>query len=132
MARSLCKRYGAELQPNGSILLVPEDYNTAMDTKPDIQSDTLRILWRMRSSTCCAVTWPSLARPTWPHGCQPASERVGILEGECEMPKAYCNVPEPLALLHEACPVPIPDTMQTGAKRHIWLTIGVDGTNLWN
>ena len=50
VAASLCEEYRAELQPDGSILLVPEDYSRPTDTTPDIKSEALRVLWRMRSS----------------------------------------------------------------------------------
>ena len=50
MAASLCEQYRAELQPDGSILLVPEDYSRPTDTNPNNKSDALRVLWRMRSS----------------------------------------------------------------------------------
>ena len=50
MAASLCEENRAELQPDGSILLVPEDYSRPTDTNPDIKSEALRELWRMRSS----------------------------------------------------------------------------------
>ena len=48
------------------------------------------------------------------------------------MQGAFCNLAERLALLYEARPVPIADTMQAGAQRHTWVTIGVDGSNLWD
>ena len=48
------------------------------------------------------------------------------------MQGAYCNLAEHLALLYKVRPVPTPDTMQAGARRHTWVTIGVDGTNWWN
>ena len=54
---------------------------------------------------------------------------MGILEGEYEIQGAFCNLVERLALLCEVCPVPNPDTMQAGAQRHAWVTIGVGGTN---
>ena len=50
VAASLCEEYRAELQPDGSILLVPQDYSRPTDTTPDIKSEALRVLWRMRSS----------------------------------------------------------------------------------
>ena len=50
MAASLCEQYRAELQPDGSIPLVPEDYTRAADANPDNNSEALRVLWRMRSS----------------------------------------------------------------------------------
>ena len=50
VAASLCEQYRAELQPDGSILLVPEDYSQPTDTNPDSKSEALRVLWRMRSS----------------------------------------------------------------------------------
>ena len=50
VAASLCEEYRAELQPDGSILLVPEEYSRPTDTNPDIKSEALRVLWRMRSS----------------------------------------------------------------------------------
>ena len=42
VAGSLCERFRAKLQPDGSILLVPEDYNTAMDTRLNIKLEALR------------------------------------------------------------------------------------------
>ena len=50
MAGSPCEQYRAELQPDGSILLVPHDYNRPPDTNPDNKSEALHVLWRMRSS----------------------------------------------------------------------------------
>ena len=47
---SLCERHRAELQPDGSILLLPEDYSKATDTRPDIKSEAWRVLWRMHNS----------------------------------------------------------------------------------
>ena len=44
VAASLCEEYRAELQPDGSILLVPEDYSRPADTNPDIKSEALRVL----------------------------------------------------------------------------------------
>ena len=44
VAASLCEDYRAELQPDGSILLVPEDYSRPTDTGRDIKSEALRVL----------------------------------------------------------------------------------------
>ena len=40
VAVSLCERYRAKLQPNGSILLVPADYSKATDITPDSHGAT--------------------------------------------------------------------------------------------
>ena len=48
------------------------------------------------------------------------------------MQGAFCNLADRLALLYQARSVPTPDTMQAGAQRHTWVTIGVYGTNWWN
>ena len=144
VAASLCEEYRAELQPDGSILLVPEDYSRPMDTTPDIKSEALRVLWQMRSSQMSrrdmayllpdldsTVSWADVA-PWLKHLSQPASRRVCILEGEYEMQGAYCNIAERLALLYEARAVRTPEALQPGAQRNTWVTIGVDGTNRWN
>ena len=52
VAGSRRERYRAELQPDGSILLVPEDYGTAMDTKPDGSYGACA------AHKCCAVSTP--------------------------------------------------------------------------
>ena len=143
VAGSLCERCRA-VQPDGSILLILEDYSTAMDTGPDIKSEALRVLWGMHSSQMLCrdmayqlpdldsiVSWADVA-PWLKHLNQPASQRVGILEGEYEMQGAYCNLTGRLALLNKARPVPTMDTMQAGAQHDTWVTIGVDGTNRWN
>ena len=66
----------------------------AMDTRPDIQSEALRVLWRMRGSQMSrpdmAYLLPDLdnivscanVAPWLKHLGQPASHRVGILEGK--------------------------------------------------
>ena len=108
VAASLCEEYRAELQPDGSILLVPHDYSRPTDTDPDNKSEALRVLWRMRSS------------------------QMALREGEYKMQGAYCNIAERLALLHEARAVRTPEALQPGAQRNTWVTIGVDGTNRWN
>ena len=144
VAASLCEEYRAELQPDGSILLVPEDYSRPTDTTPDVKSEALRVLWRMRSSQMSrrdmayllpdldsTVSWADVA-PWLKHLSQPASRRVCILEGEYEMQGAYCNIAERLALLYEARAVRTPEALQPGAQRNTWVTIGVDGTNRWN
>ena len=144
VAASLCEEYRAELQPDGSILLVPEDYSRPTDTNPDIKLEALRVLWRMRSSEMSrrdmayllpnldsTVSWADVA-PWLKHLSQPASRRVCILEGEYEMQGAYCNIAERLALLYEARAVRTPEALQPGAQRNTWVTIGVDGTNRWN
>ena len=144
MAASLCEEYRAELQPDGGILLVPEDYSRPTYTNPDIKSEALRVLWRMRSSQMSrrdmayllpdldsTVSWADVA-PWLKHLSQPASRRVCILEGEYEMQWAYCNIAERLALLYEARAVRTPEALQPGAQRNTWVTIGVDGTNRWN
>ena len=144
MAASLCEEYGAELQPDGSILLVPEDYSRPTDTNPDIKSEALRVLWRMRSSQMLrrdmayllpdldsTVSWADRA-PWQKHLSQPASRRFSTVEGEYEMQGAYCNIAERLAVLYEARAVRTPESLQPGAQRNTWVTIGVDGTNRWN
>ena len=40
VAVSLCERYRAKLQPDGSILVVPEDYSKATDITPDSHGAT--------------------------------------------------------------------------------------------
>ena len=50
MPPPLCEQYRAELQPDGSILLLPEDYSRATDANPDNKSEALCVPWRMRSS----------------------------------------------------------------------------------
>ena len=145
MAASLCEEYRAEVQPDGSILLVPEDYSRPTDTNPDIKSEALRVLWRMRSSHTqmsrrdmayllpdldSTVSWADVA-PWLKHLGQPASRRVRIFEREYEMQGAYCNIADRLALLYEARAVRTPEALQPGAQ-HTWVTIGVDGTNRWN
>ena len=45
LAASLCEEYRAQLQPDGSILLVPEDYSRPTDTNPNHKSEALRVLW---------------------------------------------------------------------------------------
>ena len=77
------------------------------------------------------VSWANVA-PWLKHLSQPASQRLGILEGGHELQGAFCNLAERLALLYQARAVPTPDTMQAGAQRHSWVTMGVDGTNRWN
>ena len=144
MAASLCEQYQAELQPDGSIVLVPEDYSRPTDTNPDNKSEALRVLWRMRSSQMShrdmayllpdldsAVSWADVA-PWLKHLSQPARRRVCILEGEYEMQGAYCNIAERLALLYEARAVRTPEPLQAGAQPNTWVTIGVDATNRWN
>ena len=126
VAASLCEQYRAELQPDGSILLVPGDNNRATDANPDNKSEALRVLWRMRSSQMSrhdmayllpdldnTVSWADVA-PWLKHLSQPASGRVCILEGEYEMQGAYCNVAERLALLYEARAVHTPEILQLG------------------
>ena len=44
-AASLCEEDRAQLQPDGSILLVPEDYSRPTDTNPNNKSEALRVLW---------------------------------------------------------------------------------------
>ena len=66
------------------------------------------------------------------HPSQPASRRVGILEGEYEMQAACYNLVGRLAFLYEARAVPTPDTLQAGTKVYNGVTIGDDGTNRWN
>ena len=140
VAASLCEEYWAELQPDGSILLVPEGCSWPTDTNPV----TLRVLWRMRSSQMSrrdtayllpnldsTVSWADVA-PWLKHLSQTASQRVCILEGEYEMQGAYCSIAERLALLYEARAVRTPETLQPGAQRNTWVTIGVDRTNRWN
>ena len=130
MVASLCEKYRAELQPDRSILQVPEDYSWPMDTNSDIKSEALRVLWRMRSSQILrrdmayllpdldsTVSWADVV-PWLKHLSQPASQRVCILEGEYEMQLAYCNIAEWLALLYEACAVRTPEALQPGALRH--------------
>ena len=48
-AASLAERYEAQLQPDGSILLVLTGGVTGPPVEPHYKSDALRILWRMRS-----------------------------------------------------------------------------------
>ena len=141
VAASLCEEYRAEVQPDGSILLVPKDYSQPTDTNPDIRSEALRVLWRMRSSQMSrrdmayvlpdlysTVSWADVA-PRLKHLSQAASRRVCILEGEYEMQGAYCIIAERLALLYEVRAVRTPEALQPGAHRSTWVTIGVDGTN---
>ena len=144
MVAFLCGEYRAELQPGGSIMLVPEDYSRPTETNPDNKSEALRVLWRMRSSQMSrrdmayvlldldsTVSWADVA--WWlKYLSQPASQRVCILEGEYEMQGAYCNMAERLALLDEAPAVRTPEALQPGAQRNTWVTIGVDGTNRRN
>ena len=113
MVASLCEQYGAELQPDGSILLVSENESRATDANPDNKSEALCVLWRMCSSQTSrrdmayllpdldsTIRWADVA-PWLKHLNQPASRRVCILEGEYEMQGAYRNVAERLALLYE-------------------------------
>ena len=44
VAASLCEEYRAELQPEGGILLVLEDYSRPTDTNPDNKSEALHVL----------------------------------------------------------------------------------------
>ena len=144
VAASLCEEYRDELQPDGSILLVPEDYSRPTDTNSDNKWEVLRVLWRMRSSQMSrrdmayllphldsTVSWADVA-PWLKHLSQPTSQRVCILEGEYEMQEAYCNIAERLALLCEARAVCTPEALQPGAQRNTWVTVGVDGPNRWN
>ena len=101
MAASLCEEYRAELQPDGSILLVPEDYSQPTDTNPNIKSEAFRVQWRMRSSQMSRRDMPYLlpdldSTVSWADVAmwlkllsQPASRRVCILEGGNEMQGAY-------------------------------------------
>ena len=50
VAAFLCVQYRAQLQPDGSFLLIPEDYSRPTDTNPDNKSEALPVLWRMHSS----------------------------------------------------------------------------------
>ena len=140
VAASLCEEYRAELQPDGSILLVPEHYSRPTDTHPD-KWEALRVLWQMCSSQMSlsdmayllpnldnTVSWADVA-PWLKRLSQPAGQRVCILKGEYEMQGAYCNIAERLALLYEAPAVSTPEALQLGARRNTWVTIGVDGTN---
>ena len=78
MAAPLCEQYQAELQPDGSIVLLLEDYSRATDANPDNKAEALCVLWRMRSSQMSrrnmAYLLPDmdstapLAGPTWPRG----------------------------------------------------------------
>ena len=77
MAASLCEEYRNELQHDGSILLVPEDYSRPTDTNPDIKSEALRVCCggcvvpRCRAATwpTCCPTWTApLVGPMWPRG----------------------------------------------------------------
>ena len=141
---SLCEEYRAELQPDGSIVLVLEDYSRPTDTNPSKKSEALRVLWGMRSSQLSrrdmAYLLPDLdstvsranVAPWLKPLSQPASQRVCILEGEYEMQGAYCNIAERLALLYEARAVRTPEAWQPGAQRNTWVTIGIDGTKRWN
>ena len=144
VAASLCEQYRAELQPDGSILLVPKDSSRPTETNPDNKSEALRVLWRMRSSQMSrrdmahmlpdvdsTVSWADVA-PWLKHFSQPASQRVCIFEGEYEMQGAYCKIAERLALLYEARAVRTLEALQPGAQRNTCMTIGVDGTNRWN
>ena len=144
VAASLCEEYRAELQPDGSILLVPEDYSRPTDTNPYIKSEALRVLWRMRSSQMSrrgmayllpdqdsTVGWADVA-PWLKHLSQRASQWVCILKGEYEMQGAYSNIAKRLALLYEARAVRTLEALQPGAQRNTWVTISVDGTNQWN
>ena len=95
MVGSVCQR--AELQPNVTIFMVPEDCSTSLDTSPDAKRDRLRVLWHMRSSQTSphnmtdllpnktsTVSWADVA--AWlKRLSQPPSHRMGILEGEYEM-----------------------------------------------
>ena len=138
------RNIGRQLQPDGNILLVPEDYSRPTDTNRDIKSEALHVLWRMRSSQISprdmayllpdldsSVSWADVA-PWLKHLSQPASKRVCILEGEYEMQRAYCNIAERLAVLYEARAVHTQEALQPGAQRNTWVTIGVAGTNRWN
>ena len=104
MEASLCEQYQAEPQPDGSILLVPEDYIRPTDTNPDNRSEAVHVLCRMRSSQMSrremaylrpdldsTVSWADVA-PWLKHLSHPANQRVSILEGEYEMQGAYCNI----------------------------------------
>ena len=44
VAVSLCAEYWAQLQPDGSIVLVPEDYSRPTDTNPDNKWEALRVM----------------------------------------------------------------------------------------
>ena len=128
VAASLCEQYQSELQPDGSILLVPEDYSRPTDTNPDNKSEALCVLWRMRSSEISrrdmayllpdldsTVSWANVA-PWLKHLSQPASQRVCILEGGYKIQGAYCNIAEQLALVYEGRAVRTPEALQPGAQ----------------
>ena len=137
--------YRAEVQPDGSILLVVERSNAHRDDIiPDYKSEALRVLWRMRSMQIsrrdmiyllpdldCSVSYADVA-PWMTRLSEPASKPVTISEESDEMRGAYCLFPERLDLMYHVRAVPAPDAMQPGGSRYTWVTIGVDGTNRWN
>ena len=134
--------YKAEVQPDGSVLLVLERTNAhSDDIVPDYKSGALRVVWRMRSlpislrdmiyllqNLDCSVSLADVA-PWWTRLSDPASQPVTILEGSDEMRGAYRPFSERLELMYEVRALQAPDTMQTGGSRYTWVTIGVDGTN---
>ena len=86
-----------------------------MDTGPNIKSDALRVLGRMRSSQMLrrdvAYVLPDLDSIVSPadvaswlkHLSQLAGQRLDILEGESESQGEFCYLAERLALLCKAC-----------------------------
>ena len=104
MVGLLCDGYRAELQTDGSIWVVPEDYNKPMDTRTNIKSEALRVPWCRRSSPMSRREvayllpdldsigrWADLA-PWLKHLSQPTSQHEENLEGEYEKQGSFCNL----------------------------------------
>ena len=144
VATSLAECYEAQLQPDGSILLVFAGGVTGPPVEPDYKSDALRILWRMHSMQVprrdMAYLLPDLDSPlSWADVVpwlnklsEPTSRGILVTEGDVTMHGAMCDLRARVELLYGVRTVPAPHLLQPGAHHYTWVTIGVDGTNRWN